>query len=244
MRSWQDTRERCPVAWTERDGGYWVISGYEEVAAAFRDWEHFSSARTNPEFSSIVLGQQPAAAADAGGDRPARVVPVAAHPLRAARAAGRRAPPPACAPLDDPLRRPVHRARRVRVHPRRSRCRCPARSRSSGSDSRRPIGGMIADAFHDVAAHSHHTPEYRTAQARVRQRDDADQGGGRSTRALAARRRDDRDRPPRDRRCADPTRDRRVDRVHDRGRGRRHDDRAHRRRASCTSRRCPTTSAV
>ena len=30
--------------------------GYEEVATAFRDWEHFSSARTDPEISSIVLG--------------------------------------------------------------------------------------------------------------------------------------------------------------------------------------------
>ena len=49
-------RERCPVAWTEHHGGYWVISGYDEVAAAFRDWEHFSSARTDPEISSIVLG--------------------------------------------------------------------------------------------------------------------------------------------------------------------------------------------
>lgn len=35
----------CPVAWTARNGGYWVITGYEEVAAAFRDWERFSSAR-------------------------------------------------------------------------------------------------------------------------------------------------------------------------------------------------------
>jgi cytochrome P450 len=33
-----------------------VVSGYDEVAAAFRDWEHFSSARTDPEISSIVLG--------------------------------------------------------------------------------------------------------------------------------------------------------------------------------------------
>jgi cytochrome P450 len=35
----------CPVAWTEHNGGHWVITGYEQVAAAFRDWEHFSSAR-------------------------------------------------------------------------------------------------------------------------------------------------------------------------------------------------------
>jgi cytochrome P450 len=54
--SWREPRERCPVAWTERNGGHWVISGYDEVAAAFRDWEHFSSARTDPEISSIVLG--------------------------------------------------------------------------------------------------------------------------------------------------------------------------------------------
>lgn len=35
----------CPVAWTEHDGGFWVVTGYDEVAAAFRDWERFSSAR-------------------------------------------------------------------------------------------------------------------------------------------------------------------------------------------------------
>ena len=34
---WRAAREHCPVAWTERDGGYWVVSGYDEVAAAFRD---------------------------------------------------------------------------------------------------------------------------------------------------------------------------------------------------------------
>ena len=54
--SWRDARAQCPVGWTEHHGGDWVISGYDEVAAAFRDWEHFSSARTDPEVSSIVLG--------------------------------------------------------------------------------------------------------------------------------------------------------------------------------------------
>jgi len=54
--SWRAARSQCPVGWTEHNGGYWVVSGYEEVAAAFRDWEHFSSARTDPEVSSIVLG--------------------------------------------------------------------------------------------------------------------------------------------------------------------------------------------
>jgi cytochrome P450 len=54
--SWRVARAECPVGWTEHHGGYWVVSGYDEVAAAFRDWEHFSSARTDPEVSSIVLG--------------------------------------------------------------------------------------------------------------------------------------------------------------------------------------------
>jgi len=54
--SWVEPRQQCPVAWSDRHGGFWVISGYDEVAAAFRDWQHFSSARTDPEISSIVLG--------------------------------------------------------------------------------------------------------------------------------------------------------------------------------------------
>ncbi len=54
--SWAHARAQCPVGWTEHNGGYWVVSGYDEVAAAFRDWEHFSSARTDPEVSSVVLG--------------------------------------------------------------------------------------------------------------------------------------------------------------------------------------------
>jgi cytochrome P450 len=54
--AWREVREQCPVAWTERNGGHWVVSGYEEVATAFRDWEHFSSARTDPKYCAITLG--------------------------------------------------------------------------------------------------------------------------------------------------------------------------------------------
>ena len=44
--AWDTVRATgCPVAWTEHNGGSWVITGYDEVAAAFRDWERFSSAR-------------------------------------------------------------------------------------------------------------------------------------------------------------------------------------------------------
>ncbi len=107
----------CPVAWSERHGGFWVISGYDQVAAAFRDWEHFSSARTDPEISSIVLGAEPPAAADTRGDRPARLVPGAPGPVGAAGAAGRRAVASTRPALDHALRRPVHRSGGVRVHP-------------------------------------------------------------------------------------------------------------------------------
>jgi cytochrome P450 len=44
------------VAWTEANGGHWVVSGYREVASAFKNWEAFSSARTEPEFSSLSVG--------------------------------------------------------------------------------------------------------------------------------------------------------------------------------------------
>lgn len=53
--AWQDLRERHPVAWTEANGGHWVISGYAEVTAAYRDWETFSSARTDPAISSLSI---------------------------------------------------------------------------------------------------------------------------------------------------------------------------------------------
>ncbi len=160
---WRRARERCPVAWTERDGGYWVISGYDEVAAAFRDWEHFSSARTDPEISSIVLGNSRLPLLT-----PEEIDPPDWYPVRrilsellAPRAAERLRP----------------RARRWTTHfvdqfIERGECEFT-------HDLSVPVPGsvtlewlgfpesdwrMISDAFHDVAAHSHHTPEYRAAQ--------------------------------------------------------------------------------
>jgi cytochrome P450 len=54
--AWKELRERCPVAWTEANGGHWVVSGYPEVAAAFKDWETFSSARRDPRYTSLSVG--------------------------------------------------------------------------------------------------------------------------------------------------------------------------------------------
>jgi cytochrome P450 len=45
----------CPVVWTEDNGGHWIVSTYELVAAAFRDWERFSSERTDPDRSAIAF---------------------------------------------------------------------------------------------------------------------------------------------------------------------------------------------
>jgi cytochrome P450 len=54
--AWRSVREAaCPVAWTEHNGGHWVVSSYDAVAAAFRDWERFSSERTDPDRSAIAF---------------------------------------------------------------------------------------------------------------------------------------------------------------------------------------------
>ena len=187
--SWVEPREHCPVAWSERHGGFWVISGYDEVAAAFRDWEHFSSARTDPEVSSIVLGAEPPPAADARGDRPARLVPGAPGPLGAAGAPGRRAAA-------------ATRAEHWTTHfidQFIEAGECEFTHELSvpvpGAVTLEWLGfpeddwRMITDAFHDVAAYSARHPRARAAQAAVRQRDGAHPRGGR--RCASTRPRDD-----------------------------------------------------
>jgi cytochrome P450 len=42
VERWRDLRG-CPVAYNERYGGFWVVSGHEEVAAVSRDGETYSS---------------------------------------------------------------------------------------------------------------------------------------------------------------------------------------------------------
>ncbi len=37
-----DLRRRCPVAWNERYGGFWYVTGYDAVAQAARDGETFA----------------------------------------------------------------------------------------------------------------------------------------------------------------------------------------------------------
>ncbi len=40
---WRKMRSRCPVAYNTRSGGYWAVSGYDEVVAVSRDHTTFSS---------------------------------------------------------------------------------------------------------------------------------------------------------------------------------------------------------
>ncbi len=56
MDHWGDLR-RCPVAFNERYGGFWVVSGHDEVATVSRDAETYSSRRLpEPEDGINYLG--------------------------------------------------------------------------------------------------------------------------------------------------------------------------------------------
>lgn len=61
VASYRDLRGKCPVAWTEAHGGYWVMSGYDSVFDAARDDEVFSSARNSygGEGLTVVIPKTP-----------------------------------------------------------------------------------------------------------------------------------------------------------------------------------------
>ena len=40
---WEDLRERCPVAHSDRYGGVWLPTRHDDIAAIAYDTEHFSS---------------------------------------------------------------------------------------------------------------------------------------------------------------------------------------------------------
>lgn len=56
---WDELRERCPIAHTERRGGAFMPTTYDDVAAIAYDTDHFSSRRTNvlpePEGSTLLV---------------------------------------------------------------------------------------------------------------------------------------------------------------------------------------------
>lgn len=55
--AWAAARRAGPVVRSTGLARHVLVTRYEEVCAAFRDWEHFSSARTDPTRSSISVTQ-------------------------------------------------------------------------------------------------------------------------------------------------------------------------------------------
>ena len=72
-----DLRQRCPIAHTNRFGGGWLATRYEDVAAIAHDTEHFSS-------RSIIMGnfRPPRELAPAGGSPPITSDPPFHHDAR------------------------------------------------------------------------------------------------------------------------------------------------------------------
>jgi cytochrome P450 len=61
VASYRALRSEHPVAWSEANGGYWVVSGYEAVFEAARDDDIFSSARSSDggEGLTVVIPKTP-----------------------------------------------------------------------------------------------------------------------------------------------------------------------------------------
>jgi cytochrome P450 len=74
---WADLRGRCPIARTERFGGAWLPTRYEDVAAIAYDTDHFSS-------RAIIAGnyRPPLSLAPVGGEPPISSDPPFHHDAR------------------------------------------------------------------------------------------------------------------------------------------------------------------
>jgi cytochrome P450 len=59
--AYRELRERCPVAWTDAHGGYWVPTRYDDINAIARDDATFSSARSEygGEGTAFIIPKRP-----------------------------------------------------------------------------------------------------------------------------------------------------------------------------------------
>ena len=229
--AWDEVRTTCPVAWTPHNGGHWVISGYEEVAEAFRDWETFSSARTDPTKSSITIS----------GSRlpllvPEELDPPEWHGYRRVLAA--MLSPQAAERLRPRAR---HWARHcIDTVIESGRCELvselifpvPAAVTLEWLGFPESDWASFSHAFHDAAAYPHGSPEYQAAAAatvdvmrRVTEEIDARWADGRGD-GLSAIAQAEIDGERISRKMAEATD------LHDHRRWRRHHERAHQRRAA------------
>jgi cytochrome P450 len=162
--AWRELREECPVAWTDRNGGHWIVSGYEQVAAAFRDWEHFSSARTNPEYCAITLGDSVLPLLT-----PEEIDPPDWYPLR--RILAQLLSPRASEKLRPRVARWVEHAVDAVIESGRCdlvhdlACPVPAAVTLEWLGFPPSDWDAIAAAFHDTAAYSKGSPEFARASA-------------------------------------------------------------------------------
>ncbi|WP_238006545.1 cytochrome P450 [Dactylosporangium sp. AC04546] len=77
---YRGVRSRCPVAWTEAHGGYWVASAYSTVFAASRDDKTFSSKKGRHgdiDYTGVVIPSEPSLPL-----LPIEVDPPELHPFR------------------------------------------------------------------------------------------------------------------------------------------------------------------
>ena len=70
-----DLRTKCPVAWTEAHGGYWVVSRYEDVKAVALDDTTFSS-------DNDMTGERNGAQGTAIPRAPMQLIPLEVDPPR------------------------------------------------------------------------------------------------------------------------------------------------------------------
>ena len=68
-----DMRRRCPVAWTEANGGHWVVTGYDAVREAALDDSTFSS-------DNDVAGERRGGKGTAIPPAPLRLIPLEVDP--------------------------------------------------------------------------------------------------------------------------------------------------------------------
>ena len=54
-----EMRGTCPVAWTDAHGGYWVVTGADEVGDASRDYALFTSEHDTGTHLGVTIPAQP-----------------------------------------------------------------------------------------------------------------------------------------------------------------------------------------